>query len=160
MLRYLGAICIFLFAFYSIFTYERYQKQRVLCEEQLLRFLVFLENETAGLGRPMARCVVDFPSRIPLLAPFFSSLESGDLPGNAYRAVREALPLSDEMDACLLSAFDSFGGDRGEVRRGLSDARMRYAQLLDEEKEAHGRRLRLFRTLTTASAMGLVIMLL
>lgn len=160
MLRYLGAICIFLFAFYCIFSYEKYQKQKMQCQELFLKLLRFLENEADGLGRPVARCTKDFPSRLPMLDGFFSLLASGGLPGEAYRKERGALPLSEPMDACLLSAFDSFDGDRLEVRRGLCDARVRYEHLLDEERQAHGRRLRLFRTLTTASAMGLVIVLL
>ena len=62
MLRYIGAICIFIFTFYFVFSYEKYQKQRILLEKTFLDFLKFAENEVYGLGRPMAVCAEKFSS--------------------------------------------------------------------------------------------------
>ena len=160
MLRYVGSICIFMFAFYFIYSYEKYQRQKNACGKMFLDFLIFLENEMHALGRPIATCAEEFSRGGTLCAPFFSLLSSGQAPGDAYRAVHADLPLPAQMDAQLLGAFDAFGGGRDAVRRALHDARERFAALLDAEQAEQMRRLRLFRTLTTASAMGLVILLL
>ena len=160
MLRYIGAICIFIFTFYFVFSYEKYQKQRILLEKTFLDFLKFAENEVYGLGRPMAVCAEKFSSASSGLSAFFSSLSEGMPPCEAYRSARGTFSLSEGMDALLQEAFDSFLGDRDAVRRGARDARERCERLLDAEEAESMRRLRLFRTLTTASAMGLVILLL
>ena len=160
MLRYIGALCIFMFAFYFIYSYEKYQKQKNACGKTFLDFLIFLENEMRGLGRPMAACAKDFSCESGSCAPFFSALRAGDAPGAAYRAARKEMPLPKEMDGLLLHTFDSLSGGRDAVRRSVCDARERFSLLLDGEVAEHTRRVRLFRTLTTASAMGLVILLL
>ncbi len=160
MLHYIGVICIFIFAFCLIYYYDRYQKQREACEKTLLDFLIFLENEISGLGRPMSVCAKGFSYSGDLCAPFFSSLAEGGIPGEAYRAVRSELALSPEMDGLLLDVFDRFSGGRDAVRRGISQARERFSALLDAERSERVRCFRLFRTLTAASAMGLVILLL
>lgn len=160
MLRYVGAMCIFMFAFYFIYAYEKYQKQKNACGKTFLDFLIFLENEMGGLGRPMAVCAKDFSCDGGPCAPFFSALEAGNAPGAAYRAVQKDLPLCGKMDGILMAAFDSFSGGRSAVRRAVGDARARFSRLLAGEEAQRARRVRLFRTLTTASAMGLVILLL
>ena len=160
MIRYIGSICIFIFAFYVIFSYEKYQKQKIYHSKMFLDFLKFLENEMRGLGRPLRACIKDFASQRRLCAPFFSSLEAGAVPGEAYRTVHAQLPVSPEMDQLLSEAFDSFVGGRDAVRRSIGDARVRCEGLVDAEQAEQLRRFRLFRTLTAASAMGLVILLL
>jgi hypothetical protein len=160
VLRYIGVICIFIFAFCLIYYYDRYQKQREACEKTLLDFLIFLENEMRGLGRPVAVCAEEFSRGDALCAPFFSSLTEGRAPIEAYRSVRSALSLRPEMDGLLLDAFGRFSHGRDAVRRGLSEARERFSALLDAERAERARRFRLFRTLAAASAMGLVILLL
>ena len=160
MLRYLGAICIFIFTFYSIFAYEKYQKRKMAVIDAFCSFLKFLEGEIASLGRPTAECVPDFPQKDALPASFFSLLAEGASPSEAYAAVRDALPVSADMDACLLAAFTGFSGSRAVLGRSLAQARERYETLLDAERAQQGRRTRLFRTLSSASAMGIVILLL
>ena len=160
MLRYIGAICIFIFTFYFVFSYEKYQRQRFFLGKTLLDFLKFAENEVRGLGRPMAVCAKEFPCAAGGLAAFFSSLSEGMAPGEAYRSACDTLPLPEGMDAVLREAFDAFSGGRDAARRGVKDARARCECLLDTADREMMRRLQLFRTLTTASAMGLVILLL
>ena len=161
MLRYIGVICIFIFTFYVVFVYERYQKRSLLQGEEFLLFLKMLLDELQGMGRSPAECVRSF--RAPALekTAFLRELSQGNPPHAAYRSARDALCLPHGMDRVLDETFENFGrGARREECRRISDAAMRAEALLETERQEHTRRLTLCRTLATASAMGLVILLM
>lgn len=161
MLRYIGVICIFIFTFYAIFCYERYQKTRILQGDAFLLLLLFLRNELEGYGRTAAECIRDFQNETLRKTAFFSAVEKGATFFEAYALVRAQLCLPQGMDEILEAAFSSFGrGSRREECRRLSAEIARAQTLLGAERQEQGRRLRLCRTLATASAMGLVILLL
>ncbi len=161
MFRYVGVICIFIFAFYAIFCFERYQKARLLQGEEFLLLLKFLYSELEGYGRPAAECLRDFHSTALCRTAFFAAVLKGTSLSEAYRAQKHSLSLPQGMEAILEGAFSSFGraGRREECRR-LSEGISRAEGLLRSEREEHARRLTLCRTLTTATAMGIVILLL
>ncbi len=161
MLRYVGVICIFIFTFYAIFCYERYQKARLLHGDAFLLLLRFLQNELEGYGRPPAECMRDFQNAALRKTAFFLAVEKGASFSEAYALVRPKLCLPQGMDEVLEGAFSSFGrGSRREECRRLSSEVSQAQALLEAERQEQGRRLRLCRTLATASAMGLVILLL
>lgn len=161
MLRYIGVICIFLFTFYLIFCYERYQKMRILQSAAFTSLIEFLLGEMHGCGRPLLECIRDFHSETLERMHFLRDVENGASPHDAYVAARAHLCLPREMDAVLERAFASFGhGSRREECRRLSVELAQAVSLLDAEKQEQTRRVRLCRTLATASAMGLVILLL
>ena len=60
MLRFIGVICIFIFAFYASFSYERYQKSRLSTGEEMLLLLKFFLDELHGLARSPADCIRGF----------------------------------------------------------------------------------------------------
>ena len=60
MLRYFGVICIFIFAFYVIFAYERQQKRTLLQGEECLLLLKFFLDEMQSLARTPAECIHSF----------------------------------------------------------------------------------------------------
>lgn len=158
MLRYIGLICIFMFAFYLIFRYERYQKAALLQGEEILRLLKFLQNEMDGLARPLSLCIGEFQSAA--IGGTLASLQGGKSPSEAFSALG-TLSLPAGMGEALSAFVASFGrGGRREEARRLSDAVLRIEPLVAAEREESARRLRLFRTLTTASAIGLVILLI
>ena len=160
MLQYIGSICIFIFTFYFVFSYEKYQKRKILQGKVFLDFLKNVENEMRGLGRPMAICASEFLCLDKGAEPFFSALSEGVSAAEAYRKVRASLSLPVGMDALLCETFAAFSGGRDAVRRCVVDAREQCERLMDTARTETDSRLRLFRTLTTASAMGLVILLL
>lgn len=161
MLRYIGIICIFIFTFYAVFCYERYQKARILQGEVFLLLLKFLLDELKGYGRPPAECIRDFQSGSLKKTPFFHAVEQGASLSEAYASARDCLCLPQGMDLILESAFSTFGrGGRREECRRLSSEATRAEAVLEEQKQQQTRNLRLCRTLATASAMGLVILLL
>lgn len=158
MLRYIGLICIFLFAFYLILRYERYQKTLLLQGEEILRLLKFLQNEMDGLARPLPLCIGEF--RSAAIGDTLDSLKKGQSPSEVLAGLG-ALSLPAGMGDAISSFAASFGrGGRREEARRLSDAVSRIEPLVAAEREESARRLRLFRTLTTASAIGLVILLI
>lgn len=161
MLRYIGVICIFMFAFYAIFCFERYQKARLLQGEAFLLLLKFLRGELEGCGRPPAECLRDFHCDALCRTAFFSAVLEGASLKEAYGAEGGSLSLPQGMDAILVEAFSSFGrGGRKEECRRISEASEKAEALLSSERGEHARRLTLCRTLTTAAAMGIVILLL
>ena len=161
MLRYIGVICVFIFTFYVVFCYERYQKSQLALGDAFLLFLKFLADELEGYGRTPSECIRNFRSEELQKTSFPSSVAAGHSLHEAYASARPRLCLPQEMDAILEGAFASFGrGGRREESRRLSAQIARAEQLLCAQSEALARRLRLFRTLALASAMGLVILLM
>ena len=161
MLRYIGAICIFIFAFYVVFSYERHQKTLALQGEAFLLLLKFLLDEMRALARPAAECIRAFKAPALEKSAFLRAIENGMPPHEAYRNERESLCLPSGLDEIVDGALESFGrGGRKEECRRLSDAISRAETLIAEEREAHARRLKLCRTLVTSSALGLVILLM
>lgn len=161
MLRYIGIICIFMFAFYAIFCFERYQKARLLQGEAFLLLLKFLRSELEGCGRPPSECLRDLQCDALCRTAFFEAVLGGASLKEAYSAQRGRLSLPQGMDAILERAFSAFGrGGRKEECRRISEASEQAEALLLSERGEHTRRLTLCRTLTTAAAMGIVILLL
>ncbi len=161
MLRYIGAICIFLFAFYVIFSYEKYQKRRILQGEAFLLLLKFLLEEMRGLGRPIEQCLKDFESEPLEECGFLPSLCKSCSAAESYRSVGARLCLPQGLSQILSSAFSRLGcASRGEEQRHLGAEIARAESVMQREREEQAGRLRLCRTLTAAGAMGLVILLL
>lgn len=161
MLRYVGVICIFIFAFYVVFTYERYQKRSLLQGEEFLILLKFFLDELQGLARSPAECIRFFHAKALEKTTFLQAVSAGEPPHTAYHAAKSALCLPHGMENVLDAAFENFGrGGRREECRRLSEAVARAETLLAQERQAYNRRLKLCRTLATASAMGLVILLM
>ena len=161
MLRCFGVICIFLFALYIIFCYERYQRTRILQGEAFLLFMKFFIDEMDSYARPMAECLRGFRSEELVKVGFLPALLSGKTPLLAYQSLRSRLLLPMGLSPILESTFSTMGrGTRSQERRHLALQIKRAAALMTEEREAHPKRLRLCRTLVMASAMGLSILLL
>jgi hypothetical protein len=92
---------------------------------------------------------------------FLDAVKNGATLSEAYEKQRSQLCLPQGMDAILHGTFSSFGrGGRREEARRLATEVARAEALLKEERSALARRSRLCRTLATASAMGVVILLL
>lgn len=161
MLRYIGVICIFIFAFYTSFSYERYQKTRLLMGEEILLLLKFFLDELHGLARSPADCIRSFKSSALAKTPLLCALANGALPSEAYRDAKGLLCFPCGMESILEGVFESFGrGGRGEESRRLSEALASAETLIARERGEYTRRLTLCRTLSAASAMGLVILLM
>lgn len=161
MLRYIGVICIFIFALYIIFSYEKHQRTRLLQAEAFLIFMKLLADELQGLGRPLAACIENFQSEPLEKNGFLPALRAGMLPREGYERVKDRLCLPDALFPILARTFSSLGcASRAEEQRHLAAEILRAEEVLCTEREAQGARLRLCRTLATASAMGLVILLL
>lgn len=161
MLHYLGAICIFLFAFYIIFSYERYQKLRLLQAEAFFLFMKMLRDELQGLGRSVAQLCAQYESEVLEGLGFLQGLREGLPAGECFARVRKGLSVPEALVPVLHRTFDGLGqGSRTEAQHRLCTELSHAEQVLSEERRAQGDRLRLCRTLTAASAMGLVILLL
>lgn len=161
MLRYIGVICIFIFAFYAIFCFERYQKARLSQGDGFVLLLKFLHSELEGYGRPPAECLRDFQCAALRRTAFFEAVLGGETLLDAYSKEKKKLALPQGMDVIVAGVFSSFGrGGRREECRRLFEASERAEELIQSEREEHARRLTLCRTLTTATAMGIVILLL
>lgn len=161
MFRYIGVICIFLFAFYAIFSYERYQKMRLLQGEGFLLLLAFFANELQGCGRSPAACIHSFQNEAVQKTAFLRAVEKGTPLSEAYASVREGLCLPKDLDEILAGTFSAFGrGGRKEECSRLSGQLSRAEAVVGAERQEQARRLKLCRTLVTASAIGLVILLL
>lgn len=161
MLRFIGVICIFIFAFYASFSYERYQKSRLSTGEEMLLLLKFFLDELHGLARSPADCIRGFKASALAKTSLPGALADGALPSEAYRDARNSLCLPRGMEDILDEVFLHFGrGGRGEESRRLSEAVAGAEALIAQERKEHARRLTLCRTLSAASAMGLVILLM
>ena len=89
------------------------------------------------------------------------ALADGALPSEAYRDAKGSLCLPRGMEGILDGAFLNFGrGGRAEESRRLSEAVAGAEMLIAKERMEHTRRLTLCRTLSAASAIGLVILLM
>lgn len=161
MLRYFGVICIFIFAFYVIFAYERQQKRTLLQGEECLLLLKFFLDEMQSLARTPAECIRSFHAAALEQTPLLEAIAKGDMPQAAFARSKETLCLPHGMEKILEDAFENFGkGGRREECRRLCEAIERAETLLAAHRGEHTRRLTLCRTLTTASAVGLVILLM
>ena len=161
MLRYIGIICIFIFAFYTSFSYERYQNARLLMGEEMLLLLKFFLDELRGLARSPADCIRSFKASALMKTPFLGAIAEGALPSEAYRDSKGMLCLPRGMEDILDGVFLDFGrGGRGEESRRLSEAVVGAETLIAQERGEHTRRLTLCRTLSAALAVGLVILLM
>ena len=161
MLRFVGVICIFMFAFYTSFSYERYQKARLLMGEEMLLLLKFFLDELRGLARSPADCICGFKASALEKTSLIGALADGALPSEAYRDAKGSLCLPRGMEGILDGAFLNFGrGGRAEESRRLSEAVAGAEMLIAKERMEHTRRLTLCRTLSAASAIGLVILLM
>lgn len=161
MLRYIGVICIFFFAFYAIYSYERYQRMKALQGDAFLSLLQFILCEMRGLGRPMGECLAEFKSEALERCGFLPALRESGAPEASYRRLEAGLCLPPELSPILANVFARLGRtSRMEEQRHLAAEIARAEAVLFREKELQKGRLRLCRTLATAGAMGLVILLL
>ena len=161
MLRYFGVICIFIFAFYVIFAYEKQQKRSLSQGEEALLLLKFFLDELQSLARAPRECIRSFRAAALEKTPLLDAIAEGKPPRAALLESKEKLCLPRGMEKILEDVFENFGrGGRREECRRLCEAIERAEALLSSERQEHTRRLTLCRTLTTASAMGLVILLM
>ncbi len=129
--------------------------------EEFLLLLKFFLDELQGLARSPAECIRFFRAKSLEQTAFLQAIGDGTPPHTAFRGARATLCLAQGMEKVLDDAFENFGsGGRREECRRLSEAVARAEAILATERQEHTRRLTLCRTLTTASAMGLVILLI
>ncbi len=129
--------------------------------DAFLSLLKFLLEEMRGLGRPMAQCLACFESDALEECGFLPALRESGAPEESYRRYCEGLCLPRDLSQILLEAFSQLGRtSRPQEQRHLASVLARAQAVVSQEREMQKGRLRLCRALTTAGAMGLVILLL
>ena len=158
MLKYIGCALILISVLIISKEYKAYSSLRVERLSDYIDFLSHIERRIGGSLMPQHRLHEGFKSRL-LEEDFFPKLREGGELYSAYTGTESKI--TENAHKILLSYFADFGKSSrdGELERTRETVKS-LIPILEKEREASEKNIRLFETVSVAMGLGIIILLI